>query len=858
MFSIFPAQSDDLLNREALPPTDQTELNYRTRPLTGNQELRIVLLLFLGILPVLTILGVSLHFFCWLIPFVRHACVAGGCLFVGFLFSMGLTGALQKTDRFYALLLVTILGSSLIWHWCAGENLHSLRVALVVTWITSSLIARQVAAWYLASPSVNLENSQRWRVNLPRLIPHGLSLDCPELLTYTLSPLLLIVAWILSLWLLIEFEWSLVCWPFIFVASLWLIWFGWHLLVAPIFPFPHPVSSLSATWRGLIVFITYDPYQTPAAGLFRFPTRWLRSPLHRAMLLLLTLVLLAFGCGAKSPDPFYVFQEGGSFSRQILTNLFLISVSGPLLFFWIFWFCAGSLLARFERELSSANDQEQSIWDNYVDRIINSADELEREHLLIGTSEVGDFPVLVHREIYNQHGHLLGDSGSSKTALGITPQATQMIARADSTVVIIDLKGDRALFESCRREAARTRKMRFRWLSNEVGLSSFGFNPFLQSHNTRLSVEQFSQQLLQGLSLDYGLQYGAGYFTAMNEIVLNNVLRETGARSFRELSQHLTDRNWYKSIGYEEDWKQARHLGSLVKRLAGSQSINLTPEMYPECPAIQQQAIDASNLYAEPQVVYLWLRSAVEPTNAPAIARLFLWSMFTAASHQPADRNRVYFYIDEMQQIISDGIKLIFEQYRDLGGTIIGAHQTASQLRKAGGNLSDTIDSCTAFKQVFRASDLASLERLEKLSGKRKQKVATWYQPYERGSGDLTERYAELYAVDDVVRVTEEEQSRHPAEELQALSSRPQSSLVRFTFDSGYTQFGGKSVPLKSEYHISYAEYLRRRQQPWPQHEGAFDILPNRAAQLPVKESLQAKGEQDFGKEFEERGRALL
>ena len=36
---------------------------------------------------------------------------------------------------------------------------------------------------------------------------------------------------------------------------------------------------------------------------------------------------------------------------------------------------------------------------------------------------------------------------------------------------------------------------------------------------------------------------------------------------------------------------------------------------------VHDNAIDMANLYEEPQVVYLWLRSAVEPTNAPAIAK---------------------------------------------------------------------------------------------------------------------------------------------------------------------------------------------------------------------------------------------
>jgi len=83
--------------------------------------------------------------------------------------------------------------------------------------------------------------------------------------------------------------------------------------------------------------------------------------------------------------------------------------------------------------------------------------------------------------------------------------------------------------------------------------------------------------------------------------------------------------------------------------------LNVVPDMTQYGSDVHENAIDVANLYEEPQVIYLWLRSAVEPTNAPAIARMFLWAMFTAESHQPQDQNRVYFFIDEMQQIISEG-----------------------------------------------------------------------------------------------------------------------------------------------------------------------------------------------------------
>ncbi|MEZ6117733.1 MAG: type IV secretion system DNA-binding domain-containing protein [Pirellulaceae bacterium] len=562
--------------------------------------------------------------------------------------------------------------------------------------------------------------------------------------------------------------------------------------------------------------------------------------------------------GAMCPNPFEVWYFGGSYTVQALANVLTVCFAGPVALCSILFLSAGTLLARFERELSHHKDDKTTDWDNYIDRIINSNDDLEREHLFYGASERGDNPVLVHRDIYDEHNHILGDSGASKTALGLAPQATQLIARGDSTVVIIDLKGDRALFEGCRREAERHGNMRFRWLSNEIGTTSFGFNPFTQSHNEYLAIEQLTQELLQGLSLDYGIQYGAGYFTAMNEIVLNSVLGAAGDRSFGELSEHLSDRDWYEQIGYKEDWKQARHLTALVKRLSASPAINVTPGMYSDRPEIHDDAIDAASLFREPQVVYLWLKSAIEPTNAPAIARLFLWTVFTAASHQPASRNRVYFFIDEMQQVLSEGIRLIFEHFRDMGGTMIGAHQTAGQLRRHGADLGDTVAACSAVKQVFRASDLDSLERLTKLSGTQRVMEPTWHQPFELGSGDLAERYVEEYAEDGLVRVGQQKRERYDREALQALSARRLSSLVRFSFDSGYTQFAGKSIAISSPYHIHFDEYLARRRQPWPTAPGAFRIEQPASLQAVAATSDGAEDlddHDDFGSEFEMRGR---
>lgn len=864
MFNLFPDADDDLLDVNALPPTDKTELNYRTRPLTVWQETRIALLVLLAIVPLIVVLAAPTYLMTAISPSFNRVVYASQFLLLGWFAIRMVTGSFVRWEIIAGLLIALAYSGESMLRWIVHFQDKSWYFSFALCWVLCSLICRQVAAWILVGPTVDHATMQTWGRYLPRLYPHRLSLRCPELLSYYASPAMLSAAILIANRITAGGAFAGWIWPIAFVVSLHMVWFAWHLLAGLFVPWPHLFRSWIWTWRALTLFLTYNLHATPAAGVFRFPTRWLQFPLFRWAALITCLVVFAFSHSIQCPNPGDTARSHGLFLGPLLMNFVCVVVASPLVLCSILWCTAGTLLCRFDTELSKHKDEDTTDWDNYIDRIVNSNDELESEHLLLGVSEKGDYPILVHNEIHDQHAHIVGDSGASKTALGIAPQVTQKIAKADSTVVIVDLKGDKALFETCRREAERTGRMKFRWISNEVGQTTFGFNPFLQSHNERLSVEQLSQQLLQGLSLDYGVQYGAGYFTAMNEIVLNSVLRETGARSFSELSEHLSDRRWYASIGHEDDWKQARHLSALVKRLGSSQAINLTPDMLPDQPAVHSEAIDMANLYEEPQVIYLWLRSAVEPTNAPAIARLFLWAMFTAASHQPQDKNRVYFFIDEMQQIISDGMKLIFEQFRDLGGTIIAAHQTAGQLRRQGTDLADTIDSCTALKQVFRASDLYSLERWEKLSGTRMENVPTWYQRFERGTGELTERYDPLLADEGMVRVSPEEKSRLDKNDLMRISSRRHSSLVRFTFGSGYTQFGGAAVPMKSQYHISFDAYQRRRQAAWPLAAGAFTIeQPDRSKPVAAQKQeatekpndSKSKQQRSFTDQFRKRAR---
>ena len=139
-----------------------------------------------------------------------------------------------------------------------------------------------------------------------------------------------------------------------------------------------------------------------------------------------------------------------------------------------------------------------------------------------------------------------------------------------------------------------------------------------------------------------------------------------------------------------------------------------------------------------------------------------------------------------------------------------------------------------------------------------------WLQEYERGVGELTDRYDPVLAQDGLVRVSEREQARLDSDALLALGARRQSSLIRFTFGSGYTQFAGASVPMVSQFSISYDEYKRRRRLQWPTAPGAFTISPpNMKAVVDSTIESSARPDQsrtpaaasEFAREFERRGK---
>ena len=299
-----------------------------------------------------------------------------------------------------------------------------------------------------------------------------------------------------------------------------------------------------------------------------------------------------------------VEEENGEAERRQFDTAMLLGVFVPApLLFLVVWGMVGVQMGRYYMELEHPHGLARSDklpWRIAVERMRGSSVAQEaREHVLLGTSLHNDYPILLDRAILNQHGHILGDTGARKTALGIAPLATQLIGLKDSSVVVLDLKGETSLFHSLWLEAENA-GLPFRWFSIVTGHSSFVFNPFLQSHWKKLTVAQQSDVLLEAFSLNYGSGYGRSYFTAMNEKVLQQILRQNDVRSFQQLAEIFEHAKLYGVECDAEDLRKAEHLSALVRRFATVPALNATPEVHPERAELFQSAIDASGLLGVP------------------------------------------------------------------------------------------------------------------------------------------------------------------------------------------------------------------------------------------------------------------
>ena len=539
------------------------------------------------------------------------------------------------------------------------------------------------------------------------------------------------------------------------------------------------------------------------------------------------------------------------FAAGLLVGL-LASVFAPAaLFFAIFLLIAGRItmlidtylqpdIERFNRDSLSSTDEPRSDWDAYVERLqsstyvttSNGKPVYERDHLWLGVNAEYGYPILLDRHILHEHGHILGDSGSGKTALALAPmiaQLTRLSGRLKNdqkcpidqqiSLVIIDLKGDRSLFHGAKIEAKRA-GLPFKWFTNVREHATYSFNPFTQPHIKDLTVSQRTEVLIQALGLQYGEFYGAGYFSSVNQTVLRRYLKayQAEVHSFDDLNQKTQSPALYQATfedtgirkARKDDWREAGHLLTRIDALAAVSAINVSPTTVHRGyvpPVVLDDQIDMGDVLRRPQVVYFYLSSITETVAVQGIAKLALYALLTAADRfEPGTFCRAYVFIDEFQQIVANNLELVLRQARSKNMACILANQNLTDLQTPGSNLMHTVEANTAFKQMFRASSEFQRDHLVRSSGETIYHMVGHSESQDSSgrssvSESVSEQLGPRFRINDVIQT----------------SYADTESLVHISKGSGFTRYGGQMFALRSSFHIGQEEYTRRNHAPWPE-----------------------------------------
>lgn len=482
-----------------------------------------------------------------------------------------------------------------------------------------------------------------------------------------------------------------------------------------------------------------------------------------------------------------VFMGKGQAVWAILLGIVQCLLFPILIFLMTCLAVFGRALPRYAKKIDALKSP-VSDWQGYVNRLQHSKVAAAREHLWLGVHATEDYPVLLHRSILGEHAHLLGDSGSGKTALGMAPLLAQLVSLRDSAVVVIDLKGDMPLFQTAQNGAGN----RFKFFTNEIGKATYAFNPFGPFSSDHISLNQVCEVFLSALGLDHGEGYGRSYYSRVARNLLSRTIQEyPDIASFEELRDKVG-----KLTNTISDEKDAFELIAVVESLATIHQLNYTAK-----DLVEEQAINMATVVKNREVVYFWLPAAIETASVREIAKLALYTLFTSAYQHQREHHetpKIWVFVDEFQHVASLNFKLLLQQARSMGMGMILANQTDSDLWTRDLDLKGTVQTNTRFKQIFSMSNLEEREELSKASGE------TLY--YSR----------RLDAAGNVTTADEKVGPRLMANDIIALSDEPDTSIVLISRGHGYSQFGGYAFPLRGDYHITFEEYERRKNASWP------------------------------------------
>ncbi len=560
--------------------------------------------------------------------------------------------------------------------------------------------------------------------------------------------------------------------------------------------------STSNRWKALryakAALTSWSAYNTnhvEMPGIMQSPVG---SAADRRLILLTSAGGFAFLCGTVN------FTEVGGHGNLI-----------TLLFFPAFFFALvpmGILLPLLGEVVSIRHEvSKTNHWSDLVDECRNSTNPVVRDSFYMGQVAADGSPLIVHRKTFEAHAHFVGPTGGGKTSKGLCPWIEQTIRHGDSSVIVLDLKADSLELLASLAAGADELKQRtgtdipLKVFSSMAHLPTHTFNPLSQSLWKNLELNQKTDIICAALGLNYGTDYGAGYYSSANAAIVYEALRMfPNIRSLRELAEQcrFLIQPTTKSELHKEIKKDGVHVCEEIKRLAAFEQLQVSPPKHGSDP-IAEEAIDLASLFQTPQLLYVHLSSTLGASSAPAIARLFTY--FLLASATQVDRKcRVHLVIDEFQRMASKSLEYLLQLARSMDIGVILSNQSMEDLKTLKSNLIPAIEANCQYRQWFDVGSTEDLERIMKVSGERVEWLSSKSVSVNSNGSSETSGMSEHIL------------PRLSINEIMTAGSSVDLSIERIGRDDGYAQYGRFPFIAYSAFHISEAEYQRRRAFSWP------------------------------------------
>lgn len=486
-------------------------------------------------------------------------------------------------------------------------------------------------------------------------------------------------------------------------------------------------------------------------------------------------------------------------------------------------------LLREKLEARVATETMCSPWEWFVERLRNShhsapdplndnSEIREADHLFLGLEAENGFPVLLHRDIVSEHVYITGGTGTGKTSLGILSLLVQLIRTgatdADESeggtppIVIIDLKGDYALLHTVREEVrkkaeqeGRTFEDCFRLFTSEKGMPTHYFNPLGDMSHPDRYVADLANLLLDALELNHGPGYGRSFYSRKNYMLLHEVLKADDPATIDELCKRISK----NTLRNKDDRHQAFELVATIYGLTEFTQL-MPPPNIPESDTISMRTV-----IEQRQVVYFWLPTVESSIIAREIANLALFSYFSAMRARAKTRvplRQAYLVVDEFQKLAGDRFSVILEQARGFGLSAILSNQSISDLKTPSFDLRSTVFQNTRLKLYFSFADCREMTDFAKRSG---DELA-----YMR-SGDYALAGDEQPDAPFFDQWSHAIKSRVTTNDMLRVTDHPLQAYMDVRSGSGYTQFGGATIPLQMFHPVRWSDFQERRDSlPWP------------------------------------------